>query len=501
MKQFYNCLAALALTAAALATPSAFGYAAIYVEYTGSTTNHLLWIGRGDNREFAVSEAIRLCDNTNENQAGGNLDCNPEMVDGELYFLSSSDDTNPNCIAFYESRPSRSTFVPFYDNNITVAAQMGEQMCLDMREDDSETCMRVGANTADGLRNFTPCDTTGLICDSHEFANETDGECEPCTEGTHVIVGDTCTEQETCTGNFVRAPDNLATCMPCGEGLMADSDNTTCIPLPEEPEVITEFKLSVQISVTVISVTLNAIRTSENIITVTAGNKEEFAITITSGSMFTITAFNGEEILVINNGSVTGTPQSGEQDGSTAINTIVETGDDHEKTAALAAGIGLGIGAIVLGLYYFVNEHDLIVYEPGYSFSGYNDNLSYSLHNRWTATTDNWRFYWQANQTNDKFIYGSGMRYNNGILSAAMNSESEKDKTALDVDLSANKTVGLWNLGGGVNFDMAISATDTDTQNRLNAKIRYKMDKWILSANANTDGKKAAARINYIYRF
>ena len=93
------------------------------------------------------------------------------------------------------------------------------------------------------------------------------------------------------------------------------------------------------------------------------------------------------------------------------------------------------------------------------------------------------------------------MRYNNGILSAAMNSESEKDKTALDVDLSANKTVGLWNLGGGVNFDIQLSETDTDTQNRINAKIRYKMDKWILSANAKTNGKRATARINYSYRF
>ena len=512
MKQFYNCIAALALTAAALATPSAFGYTAVVGGSNSAASTFLLWVGRANNQADAIDNAQNICRNQRDVRFSGAISfpCDEEDNGYREYFVSSSDN-EPPCLAVYTGRhPDGRVYVEKGDNlanareNTRLACARG--IIGAERGDNPLFCALFNNIVDEGLVAFTDnvnavCDPMvgetngGLICDSHEIANEPDGECEPCTEGTHVIVGDTCTEQETCTGNFVRAPDNLATCMPCGEGLMADSDNTACIPLPEEPEVITEFKLSVQISVTVISVTLNAIRTSENIITVTAGNKEEFAITITNGSMLTITAANGEEILVVGN---QGSASDG-QDG--AINTIVETGDDHEKTAALAAGIGLGIGAIVLGLYYFVNEHDLIVYEPGYSFSGYNDNLSYSLHNRWTATTDNWRFYWQAKQTNDKFVYGSGMRYNNGILSAAMNSESEKDKTALDLQLSANKTVGLWNVGGGVNFDMAISETDTDTQNRLNAKIRYKMDKWILSANANTDGKKAAARINYIYRF
>ena len=130
-----------------------------------------------------------------------------------------------------------------------------------------------------------------------------------------------------------------------------------------------------------------------------------------------------------------------------------------------------------------------------------NGNLSYSVGSRWTAAEDNWRVYWQTRQSGDKFVYGSGIGYNNGILSAAINSQSESDKTDMNLDLAANKTVGLWNFGGGYNFDMQISETETDTQNRLNAKIRYTMDKWILSANANTDGKRGAARINYSYRF
>ena len=528
MKQFYNCLAALAITAAALATPSAFGYRAVYAEPNNLRFN--IFVGdEAASRELAIQSALARCNWLSAMFGPGTWDCDIEQADIFLYTLNGDDNSNPNCISLSESRPDERLLVPAYGNilgdiinneYITELTSRSFENCEALLDNVTDTSCDVRtivdgtANTPIDIDNggsdidlvnkrnpYVVCDTR--VCEDHEFANETTGKCEPCTAGTHVIVGGICTEQEICTENNVRNPDNLATCMPCDTpGEIADSDNTTCIPIPKKIEPITQVSVSVQISVTFLSVTLtmNTVRTSLNIITVTATNGEKIAVTTTSGSMLTITTANGEEILVINNGSATGTPGSDGQGGSTAINTI--TDDDHQKTAALAAGIGLGVGAIVLGLYYFVNDSpDIIIYEPGYSFSGYNDNLSYSLHNRWTATTDNWRFYWQANQTNDKFVYSSGMRYNNGILSAAMNSESEKDKTALDLQLSANKTVGLWNLGGGVNFDMQLSETDMDTQNRINAKIRYKMDKWILSADAKTNGKRATARINYIYRF
>ena len=164
---------------------------------------------------------------------------------------------------------------------------------------------------------------------------------------------------------------------------------------------------------------------------------------------------------------------------------------------------GVYVGAFIALLYLIANSEDAaaINWTPSYSFVSNNGNVSYSVGSRWTATEDNWRVYWQTNQNNGKFVYGSGIGYNNGILSAAMNSQSESDKTNMNLDLSANKTVGLWNLGGGYNFDMQLSETETETQNRLNAKVRYTMDKWILSANANTDGNMATARINYSYRF
>ena len=276
-----------------------------------------------------------------------------------------------------------------------------------------------------------------------------------------------CREELACSeGN--RIPNGSGGCTICEANQMANDMNNDCIPI-----VPLEVEVPVPVTVT-------------NNMEVTVTNNMEVTVTNNMG----VTVTNNTETTVTNN---SGNP-------ITTTNTITET-HDREKTAALAAGVGVGVGAIVLGLYYFINKKPgIIVYEPSYAFRNNNGNIYYSAGNRWTATADNWRFYWQANQS-DRFVYGSGFGYNNGLLSAAMNSQSEKDKTALDVQLSANKTIGLWNLGGGVNFDMQLSDTETDTKNRINAKIRYTVDKWILSANANTNGKKAAARINYIYRF
>ena len=176
-------------------------------------------------------------------------------------------------------------------------------------------------------------------------------------------------------------------------------------------------------------------------------------------------------------------------------------------SSKLAAGIGASVAAFMV--YYFVNyelqKAGILTWTPTYAFHHNNGNLSYSLGSRWTANTDNWRFYWQTanngNGNTDKFRYGSGIKYNNGIFFAAMDSESDSDKTAVDLSFAANQTIGLWNLGGGYNFDMQLSDDKTESQNHLNAKVRYTMDKWILSANANTNGNTGTARINYSYRF
>ena len=187
-----------------------------------------------------------------------------------------------------------------------------------------------------------------------------------------------------------------------------------------------------------------------------------------------------------------------------------EEGDMSEETPGIPSSetagkefLGIiGTGMVAIAAYWLITDWaDKARWTPSYAFANNNGNVSYSVGSRWTATEDNWRVYWQTRQNGDKFVYGSGIGYNNGILSAAINSQSESDKTNMNLDLAANKTVGLWNLGGGYNFDMQLSETETESQNRLNAKVRYTMDKWILSANANTDGDTGMARINYSYRF
>ena len=161
--------------------------------------------------------------------------------------------------------------------------------------------------------------------------------------------------------------------------------------------------------------------------------------------------------------------------------------------------VGLGVYLT----YLLFAEADSLQWTPSYSFYGRNADFSYSVASRWHAASDNWHFYWQTSYGNrEQLVYGSGLSYNSGIFSAALDSEAiEDDESALDLSLSANQAWGIWQLGGGYNFGLQMSATETDTQNYLNITARYTLDRWILSATANTDGKASAARLNYIYRF
>ena len=165
------------------------------------------------------------------------------------------------------------------------------------------------------------------------------------------------------------------------------------------------------------------------------------------------------------------------------------------KAAVIAAGLGLI-------MYIAVNDSvPLFSWTPSYAFNHNNGNTSYSLGSRWTATADNWNFYWQTATGGEEINYGSGVRYQNGLFYAAMDSDSNLEKTDLDISLTANKAIGVWRFNGGYNLDAILSETDTETQNRLNIAAQYTVDRWILSATANTDGETSAARVNYSYRF
>ena len=216
----------------------------------------------------------------------------------------------------------------------------------------------------------------------------------------------------------------------------------------------------------------------------------------------------------------------------TLIATTAESSSNHKPIAVA----GLFMAGIFLVNYLYGWETAKTSWTPSYAYRQDNGNIAYSIGSRWTTTADNMRFYWQTRQNGGsnggKFVYGSGMSYNNGILAAAINSESDSNITDMDLSLSANKTMGVWTLGGGYNFDMELSetesetknrvdisanytqnqwvlsaaamqihGTDSESQNRLNIAARYTVDKWILSANANTNGEKTRAAVNYSYRF
>ena len=178
------------------------------------------------------------------------------------------------------------------------------------------------------------------------------------------------------------------------------------------------------------------------------------------------------------------------------------------KSSAIGKPILLGVSALAVWAFYtaYVADAGAISWTPSYAFNNNNGNISYSVGSRWTAAANNWRFYWQTAQSGGNadggLGYGSGMHYNSGIFSARFDSIGNSDTADWDLSLSAQKTSGLWHVGGGYNFGLQLSAEDeTDTQNNVNIAARYSLDKWLLSATANTDGDTTAAKVNYSYRF
>ena len=260
--------------------------------------------------------------------------------------------------------------------------------------------------------------------------------------------------------------------------------------------------------------------------TVDAGNYQIFVAAAINGSNIATTSLYLTVAAAAM--SVTNPGNDGDMDEDTTTNNIVSRRSTNSK---LAAGLGAGIAFFMV--YYTVSDYvGHLDWTPSYAFHNNNGNMQYSVGSRWTATADNWRFYWQTRQNggngNGQFVYSSGASYHGNIWSATMNSKTDAETTDMVLSLSANKTAGLWNFGGSYKFDAAISDTEaTDTQNRLNIAARYTLNKWVLSANANTNGDTAAtniaaryvvdrwilsanantngnttaARINYSYRF
>ena len=383
---------------------------------------------------------------------------------------------------------------------------------------DSGGCMPCDADeTETGTENICvdiPCESPRTIENRVCVCNEDDfdivGEsCLPkCDEETETRVGETCMPNEDMGkdpvgGDMTEPPEftieaggmNLTTTVDDGHEVAFDDVLATKITVATTVAGFTYTKTGESSSELTVGLTdgvvgfTSTVAANDYRIFVAAANNNTVVATI---SLYLTVA----EMVTGGDGGNGGDGGDNGNDGNNGGTTTSSGGGGGGS----AAGIIGGVVVVALALWYFTSGSDDLTWTPSYAFRNNNGNVSYSVGSRWTATANDWQIYWQTRQT-DKFVYGSGIGYNNGILSAAMNSESEGKQTALDLDFAANKTIGLWNLGGGYRFDMQLSETETDTQNRINAKVRYTMDKWILSANANTDGDTGTARINYSYRF
>ena len=345
---------------------------------------------------------------------------------------------------------------------------------------DNSDCRNCPGNTTRNSENACVCNLDNFDvfegncvdkCESTETRNETTGNCEIVDDNEEEnpgdgVGGDTGNNNDGDTGN-----NNDGDTGNNGDG---DTGNNGGVG----GDNVVIFTVTVTVTVTVTALT------EENVVDY-------------GGQRYTVMAEAGadEAIAVIN-----------EQEGQETHLRVVAraTPAPGGGGGGSAAGIIGGIGVVALALWYFTSGDDDLAWTPSYSFANHNGNLSYSVGSRWTATANDWRLYWQTRKNGDRFVYGSGASYNGNILSAAMNSQSEGKQTDLDLALTINESFGLWNFGGGYHFDMQLSDEAdeaTETQNRLNARIRYTMDKWILSATANTDGNQTRGAINYSYRF
>ena len=432
-------LTALILTAAALATPSALGYYATVCTTCG--TNQF-GFSVNEDEDNAVSVAIRACQNRVSAPAA-----KAACADTSGTFARTTDKNQ--CISvldtlfgiFYETGLTRDSTNLAADARCATGDLSGFDCERVMFDDDVAVCDHT---CEDGESPNAP-----NIAGCHET---TQADCDLLTDTPYLGTDGNCRPALTCgTATDGSVQDDGGGCKPCESG---------------QSEIEHECRVNIQ---TIITVTMTVMSDTEG--------TEVTEVTVTNTEVTVVTVTNTEGTVV----TITTTTSSG--------------------GGGSAAGIIGGVAVVALALWYFTSGSDDLTWTPSYAFANNNGNVSYSVGSRWTATANDWNLYWQTRQNGDKFVYGSGIGYNNGILSAAMNSESEGDKTDLDLDLAANKTIGLWNLGGGYNFDMELSDDATESQNRLNAKVGYIMDKWILSATANTNGDTGTARINYSYRF
>ena len=463
-------LTALALTAAALVSPSALAYVGIVFDNTDGGTVYGIAVDVA-NEEDAIAAARQNC-----MDIGGSED---DCMDSNLETRTSLN----ICVGVYASNEGIRTLL----THQTRQAAISPGVCQDLLRvvPDATEC------TIPDLSQIDICDgtCTGLSVrvnnENYEAgcqAAAKDADCQTIAErdGTDPNVKyfdedtETCREALECL-ELNHIPNSAGGCNPCPNGTAANPANNGCEAVcTADNEVANEER-------TCIPCRSDEMQNADNsaCIKICDGNNE-----IRDGDGNCEPCASGERANIDNN-ACEAIPAAG---SSSSVNNT-----------------GIVIGAVLFGL--FITNADVLSansfhWTPSYAYDNDNGNISYSLGSRWTARTDNWRYYWQTAQTDGEFRYGSGVDYHNGIFAATMDSESNSDKTDLDLSLSATKAAGLWQFNGGYSLDAILSETaDSEMHNHLNIAARYSLDKWILSATANTDGDTTAAKINYSYRF
>ena len=519
---------AIGLVLAALATPSASAYGAVSWFGAGIASINRAVIDT-DTREAAIN-ALNADDGICNVRRNTVLSAGPsECVIGTVFFNNPNDpDNTQRCVAAASTNSSGNpAYLTFATGPTPAMASAAAIEACDQQDGIPAACVVLGIDqTADGDNLTGLCDNTGVVCADDEFANYTTGECQPCSAvaDTHVLVGGICepiaecdadrqilnqTENECETCDFDKSPQNNE-CV-CTDETLFNIAGTCTKPLTcignqiRDPEMPTRCINCEDKTANEERNLCEAACTGDNEIKDGEGDCrtcESDSIPNEENTECLPNCSNHDEYKDTDGYCVqcnTGLVASDNNDSCVAVPAV--------KTPSSKTGIVLGL--VVLGVYAAnvfaapaAAEVAAINWTPSYAFRNNNGNISYSVGSRWTARTDNWRYYWQTTQSGGKFSYGSGMNYNTGIFAATMDSESDSDMTDLDISLSATKAAGLWHFNGGYNLDAQLSPTEkTEMQNRLNIAARYSLDKWILSATANTDGERAAARINYSYRF
>ena len=582
---FNNILAALALTLAALATPSALAVKALVGGYYFGGSTGVLFEGIGNTRNEAYDNAIANCELSEDIIDEDTFDC-------ETYspiYLSAVNGI-PSCFGYGVSNISFGTDGTFNrifpvtvnaegitDAEMEAAITSGGSIGLTNCGNDNPSTLpcNTGNNVVlngelvpnnNGNLSGTPsqvngtCDTIGVICegdDDDKVINNETGSCTPCptnsvvsedntrcvcnaefldTWTTEYGMCDACptnsvasSDQSTCVCNagFLETYESEGMCEVCPDGYtanaaqddcicsdnslvtasghcepctadnpLADKENNRCIRATEQTTCQTYFLDTTPI--------LNEFGEC-----VAAATTADCSLVYpASAPLYNETTKQCEAPdcpaarPVYDEGNCRATIPEDCANGEIFQNSNCVARGDDDKVNNRAIVIGLiMVGAFVADSWSDERDSELN-WTPSYAFNTNNGNVSYSVGSRWTAKTENFGYYWQTAKSGSGDIrYSSGIGYNNGIMQANIDSEGTREDTDIDLSISAQKTWGLWNIGGGYRIDTRLTPTESKTRNRLNLTAKYKIDQWILSATANTTGKKSTARINYSYRF